>query len=178
MARLHRRDTRRGTAAVEMAVALPLLVTMMLGTWEVGRLVEVAQIMTNAAREGARLAAQGKIVALTGSYTDIYASSGSPNVTTTVQNYLNNAGINTTGLVVTFKFVDAAGNPVASPTDPCQGTKGQRFRVTVTLPYSSFRWTNVALFPVTNLTVFCDWFSLVDDPFTVNTAIPGWNPLP
>src|SRR5437763_9509107 len=127
MTRLRRRDTRRGIAAVEAAVALPLLVILLLGTWEVGRLVEVMQIMCNATREGARLAAQGKIVNLTGSYTDIYASSGSPNVTTTVQNYLTNAGINTTGLVVTFKFIDSNGNPVGNPTDPYQGVKGQRF---------------------------------------------------
>lgn len=159
-------------------MVLPLLATLMLGTWEVGRLVEVMQIMSNAVREGARLAAQGKIINLTGSYTDVYASSGSPNVTTTVQNYLTNAGISTTGLVVAFKFIDSAGNPVASPTDPYLGVKGQRFRVTATLPYSSFRWTTATLFPVTNLTVSCDWFCLVDDPFSVNTNIPSWNPLP
>ena len=32
---------RRGTAAVEMACVLPLIVTLLLGTWEMGRYVEV-----------------------------------------------------------------------------------------------------------------------------------------
>src|SRR4051812_21325765 len=172
------RGRRDGVAAVEFAVVLPVLVILMLGTWEVGRLIEVAQIMSNAAREGARVAAQGRTINLTGEYTDIYVTTSSPNVTDTVKNSLNTAGINTTGLVVRFTFVDASGNPVGSPTDPHQATKSQRFRVTATLPYSNFRWTTAALFAVTSLTTSCDWFSMMDDPFTVNTNIPGWSPAP
>ena len=50
---------RRGSAAVEAAVVMPVIVTMLLGMLEVGRLVEVQEIMNNAAREGARQAAGG-----------------------------------------------------------------------------------------------------------------------
>jgi|SRR5579871_2695067 len=175
---LRSRCRRRGVAAAEAAVVLPVLAIFMLGTWEVGRLIEVAQIMSNAVREGARLAAQGQIVTPTGAFTLVTASSGTPNVTSTVQNYLNNAGINTTGLVVNFTFVDSSGNPVASPTDPYQATQAQRFRVTATLPYSSFRWTTATLFSVNSLTVSCDWVSMIDAPFTVNTTLPTWSPIP
>lgn len=172
------RQHRDGVAAVEAAVVLPVLLTLMLGTWEAGRLVEVAQIMSNAVREGARLAAQGQIVTATGSFTLVSANSGSPSVATTVQEYLANAGINTTGLTVGFTFVDSSGNPVASPTQPYQATKAQRFRVTATLPYSSFRWSVVDLFAVTTLTTSCDWVSMIDDPFTVNTNLPTWDAIP
>src|SRR5207249_2553536 len=53
--------SRRGAVAVEAAVALPLLLTLMLGVWEVGRLIQVNQVLNNAAREAARLAAGGYV---------------------------------------------------------------------------------------------------------------------
>ena len=59
-----RRDSylrhRRGVAAVEAALLLPLALMLMLGTWEVGRMVQVGQILENAAREGGRSAATGQ----------------------------------------------------------------------------------------------------------------------
>ena len=47
---------RRGVAAVEMALVLPVFITLTLGVVELGRAIMVAQIMTNAAREAARMA--------------------------------------------------------------------------------------------------------------------------
>jgi Flp pilus assembly protein TadG len=49
-------EERRGAATVEMAVVLPVFVTIMLGMIEFGRALMVGQLVTNAAREGARLA--------------------------------------------------------------------------------------------------------------------------
>ena len=45
---------RRGVAAVEMAIVLPILILALVGIIEFGRAVMVQQIITNAAREGAR----------------------------------------------------------------------------------------------------------------------------
>jgi ABC-2 type transport system ATP-binding protein len=50
-----RTSARRGVAVVELAVLLPFLLVVLLGIWEVGRLIEVQQILNNAAREGARI---------------------------------------------------------------------------------------------------------------------------
>ena len=50
---------RTGTAAVELAVCLPFLLVLILGIWEVGRMVMVQQLIANAAREGGRQAAAG-----------------------------------------------------------------------------------------------------------------------
>lgn len=51
-------DTRkheRGNAMVETAIAIPILLMLMVGIFEVGRAYETWQVLTNAAREGARM---------------------------------------------------------------------------------------------------------------------------
>ena len=50
-----RRD-QRGTALIEMAFTLPLLLLISVGIIEFGRAFQTWQIVTNAAREGARVA--------------------------------------------------------------------------------------------------------------------------
>ncbi len=49
---------RRGVATVEFAVVAPLILLLLLGTIDVGQYVNVAQTVSNASREGARLAAR------------------------------------------------------------------------------------------------------------------------
>ena len=51
---MHTRHRERGNAMVETAIALPILLLMMVGIFEVGRAYETWQVVTNAAREGAR----------------------------------------------------------------------------------------------------------------------------
>jgi Flp pilus assembly protein TadG len=46
----------RGTALVEAAIIVPLVLLIMVGIFEVGRLYQTYQVLTNAAREGARAA--------------------------------------------------------------------------------------------------------------------------
>lgn len=52
---LHRR--RRGQGLVEFVIVFPLLMLLLLGVYEFGRAWNVYQVMTDAAREGARNAA-------------------------------------------------------------------------------------------------------------------------
>ncbi len=56
--RLYRdgRVRRAGAAALEMAMVLPLLFLLVFGIIEMGRAIMVNQVITNAAREGARRA--------------------------------------------------------------------------------------------------------------------------
>lgn len=49
------RNGERGQAMVETAIAIPLLLVLMVGIFEVGRAYETWQVLTNAAREGARM---------------------------------------------------------------------------------------------------------------------------
>lgn len=53
----------RGVALVEAAVILPLLVLVSVGIFEFGRAYQTWQVLTNAAREGARVAVLPNITA-------------------------------------------------------------------------------------------------------------------
>lgn len=50
---------KRGQAMVEMAIVLPILLVILMGIFEFGRIFNTYLIMTNASREGARSAALG-----------------------------------------------------------------------------------------------------------------------
>ena len=55
----HGRRRDRGAAAVEMALVLPLLISMLFGVIDFGRLFNAEIQLSQAAREGARVAALG-----------------------------------------------------------------------------------------------------------------------
>jgi Flp pilus assembly protein TadG len=166
----HRR--RRGAAAVELAFVSPVLVVLLLGLWEVGRMIHLQQVLSNSAREGARVAAQGLTINSTGSPTQIHVSTGDPNVKTTIVNYLRQAGLDVTDseVTVTFAFLDGD----TGKTQPYQAAKGQQFRVTVTVPMAKLRWTTVGTFNPASMTAAVTWVSLIDDPFTLDPTIPNW----
>src|SRR4051812_14880889 len=65
---------QRGAALLETAVTLPMIMLVAVGIFEFGRAYQTWQVLTNAAREGAR-------IAVLPDYTDTQ-------VTTTVRNYL------------------------------------------------------------------------------------------
>lgn len=52
---LPNQESRRGTAVVETAVVIPIFFMVVLGIAEFGRALMVSNMLTNAAREGARL---------------------------------------------------------------------------------------------------------------------------
>lgn len=172
---------RRGVAVVEFAVVLPLLLLLLLGIWELGRIIHVQVIMNNAARDGCRLAAQAFIVNPSGSYTKIKYDTDTPNIKGSIRAYLQAAGItNLTGVTISFQFVEASGSTPITPNnanaDPWNGKKNQRFRIRITIPYDNVRWTTLTLINPTTLTSEAYWQCLVDDPFTLNTTLPGWSP--
>ena len=119
---------RRGVAAVEAALLLPVALILMLGTWEVGRMVEVSQILNNAAREGGRSAS-------TGQYTN-------SQVQQTVLNYLQNAGLPSTSATVTVSDLTNPG------TDCTAATELDQLQITVSIPFTAVRWSAATL--VTN----------------------------
>jgi len=51
-----RRHRERGAALLEAAVTVPLILMISVGIFEFGRAYQTQQVLTNAAREGARLA--------------------------------------------------------------------------------------------------------------------------
>jgi Flp pilus assembly protein TadG len=56
MKRMKRFESERGTALMETALTLPLILLVSVGIFEFGRAFQMVQVLTNAAREGARVA--------------------------------------------------------------------------------------------------------------------------
>jgi hypothetical protein len=178
---------RSGTAAVECGVVmLFVMVPLMIGVWEVGRLVFCQQVIVTACREGARVAAQGKTINVNGTPTDILISSGTPNVKETVYFALVTGGLpeltradvlgNTQFTFLTPYVKKNTSDP--DPTEPSNAQKGQRFRITLEIPWHRVRWINLGILRPTSIYYQVDWQILVDEPFTVNTSLPYWNVNP
>ncbi len=170
-----RSHTRKGVAAAEVAVITAfLLVPLMIGVWEVGRLVQVTQIVSNSARAGARLAAQGTTITASGSTTQVVVSGTAPDVTDTVYQYLIGAGLTrlqASDVTVTFTFLPPNSN---GATQPYQGLKGQPFTVQVTVPWNKVQWVNLGIINPTTVSYTVYWQMMVDDTFTVNATLPPW----
>lgn len=192
--RLRSRPIRRGVAAVELGFVLMLfLAPLILGVWEVGRLVHVQQIVSNSAREGARLAGQGFLIRTDGSLVQVKRSAGSPSVKQAVVDALRAAGLtNLTADDVTVEFAFQSGrttdyNPIPGldpegttypagsvPPEPCYGEKGQAFTVRVSVPWEKVRWLNLGILNPSRVEFTATWRMLVDDAFEVNSSLPAW----
>jgi Flp pilus assembly protein TadG len=110
--RLFRRN-RRATAAVEFAVVAPIFLLLVFGMIEYGRMVMVYQVLTNASREGARVA--------------VLDGATTASVTAQVNTYLSNGTI--TGATVTV-----------TPNPPSTAEFGDPVTVTVSIPFSQVSW--------------------------------------
>jgi Flp pilus assembly protein TadG len=76
---LKRLRNQRGAALIETAITLPLVLLVSVSIFEFGRAYQTWQVLTNAAREGARIAVLEQ-------YTDA-------DVTSTVRNYLTSGAL-------------------------------------------------------------------------------------
>jgi Flp pilus assembly protein TadG len=129
-ARQPRSAARRGAAIIEFAVVTPILLTFILGIIEIGRLVMVAQVDTNAAREAARYAAQGKADTAT---VDAYT-----------RDYLTAAGIagaaagSNSAVTVAVEYQN--GGTWAATSDPSTLAAGTPIRVTVSANFNQQSW--------------------------------------
>lgn len=177
--------TRSGAAAVEFIFVLSfILVPVMFGVWEVGRLVLIQQIVANSAREGARLAAQARTINQSGSPTQIVTTinpasntQNLPNVKATVVQSLRGAGLtnlNWDDVTVNFAFLDTPAGATVGATEPYQGVKNQRFSVSVSIPFAKVRWVNMGFINPTSVNYTADWRIMVDDPFSVNITMPSY----
>lgn len=69
------RKTEGGQALVEMALVLPILLLLVFGIVEFGRILNAKLIVSNASREGARYAAVSGIIATDTQITDVVNNS-------------------------------------------------------------------------------------------------------
>src|SRR3989475_949633 len=103
-ARQRRSTSERGTAIVESAIILPVFFLLLFGVFEAGRFMNTQQVLTDAAREGARLA----VTPLT--RTNTLPSTGE--ITTRVNDFLGSASI--TGATVTVNAVSVVTGSVTT----------------------------------------------------------------
>ena len=97
----------RGSVAVEFALLLPVLLLIIFGTIDFGRAINAQITLTQAAREGARLASLGYPATGTNSVTSRTqsAATGLSNVTVTVTTCAAGAGAGVDGVVsVSYPF--------------------------------------------------------------------------
>jgi Flp pilus assembly protein TadG len=111
--------SRKGAAAVEFALILPLLLVVLFGIIEFSILMYDKQMITNASREGARQGIVFRADATTGDYDPFTV----PEIEAVVNNYLQNSLIN---------FVSNSHNTVVTGG----GASGQLLNVTVNYTYS------------------------------------------
>ena len=125
---------RRGVAAVEMAVVLPVFVTMTMGMIELGRAVMVAQLMTNAAREAARAA--------------IIDGSTNTTVSNSAKNFLATAAkVNASDVTVNITTSTSGGGNDVSKAKP-----QDLVTVNLSLPYSKVTWIKTKYMTGMNIT--------------------------
>jgi Flp pilus assembly protein TadG len=147
MTRPRRREARRGAAAVELALMMPILMLMLLGMIEVGMLVNARQLLGNAAREGGRQASTAHLTVT--------------EVEQVVRDYLRNAGLRTSNVSVAVRNL----------TSPASGTKGalqfDRLEVVVTVPFEDIRLldAHIATTPSTTISGRALWLSMKDKPY-------------
>jgi Flp pilus assembly protein TadG len=147
---------RRGAALVEFALLIPVLLTLLLGIWELGRMVETQQIISNAAREGGRMASTGNLT--------------NDQVITGVRNYLLTSGLPAAvGNNATITVANKTSN-----LDAASANQEDQMHVTVTVNYNDVRWTalNLIAGPNTTISAAADWYSTADVPVTVASTIP------
>ncbi len=151
---IHRRQGRRAVAAVEFAAVLPLILTLLLGIWEVGRLIEIQQYLHNATREAGRQAATGQL-------TDAQ-------VKQIVINTLAAEGLPTSNVVVTVTDLTTPANDVsvANYLDQIQ--------ITATIPYADVRFSLITLVtaPGQLITSQVQWVTMVDKPYPSSPTPP------
>jgi Flp pilus assembly protein TadG len=113
------RRNRRGAAVVEFAIVAPVFFLLVFGMIEYGRMVMVQQVITNASREGARVAV------LDGATTS--------DVQTKVNDYLTSAKVSGATVVV-------------DPSPPSSAGYGAPVTVTVSVGFNQVSWLPAPFF--------------------------------
>ena len=111
---------RRGAAMLELALVLPILLLLILGIIEMGRVMMLNQVTTNACREASRRA--------------IIPGMTHVKVVSIVNSYLDAGGVSSTNRQVSV--LDSAGNP----TTVEQVQSHEAITIEVQVPYADNTW--------------------------------------
>lgn len=170
-----------------MALSLPIVLTIMAGLWEVGRITEVQQIIWNGTREAARDASLGEDNLQTiGSSLLTYLQNAERTTfgqghSTSMISPVVTLPANTTGYtcwdntanqeIFTITFTDLTNTTVTDPTDMSQL---DLYQIGVQVPYKSIAISPLAqITGMTRSTATVAWASMVDSPFQIAPLLPA-----
>ena len=122
---------RRGAAMLELAIVLPILIMLLLGIIEMGRVMMLNNVATNAVREASRRA--------------IRPGMTNAEVLATVHGYLDAGGVSEKGRVVDVR------NSAGASVDLSTIKSHQEVSIEVSLPYSSNTWGFTKIMGANNL---------------------------
>lgn len=127
---VRRARNQRGAALLEVALTLPLMLLVAVGIFEFGRAYQTWQVLTNAAREGARMA--------------VLPGIDDADVTTRVQSYLDSGQLGDVEATVTI----TRNNTIPTGAGSATGS-----RVVINYPFEFIVLQPVAQLVVRNSTV-------------------------
>ena len=141
---IRRPDRRgeRGTALLEAAVTIPILLLIAVGIFDFGRAYQTWQVLTNAAREGARVAVLPNmtVTAVQTRARDYMSSGQLTNVGTATIDVnrnativVNGANVSASQVTVQYPFSFIAMQPVARLVNPNSGQSGNLTMVATAL---------------------------------------------
>ena len=138
--RTHHLRSERGSALVEAAITIPILLLITVGIFEVGRAYQTWQVVTNAAREGARVAilpntTAGTVTGLVRGYMTngqlSHANTAAVAVNQAGSYVVNGANVSASIVTVDYPFDFIMLQPVARLVVPTS-TAGQSFTMRAT----------------------------------------------
>jgi Flp pilus assembly protein TadG len=133
MKRMKRFENERGTALLETALTLPLILLVSVSIFEFGRAFQMEQVLTNAAREGARVAVlpgstsaqvHSRVVAYLNTGQVPYASTATVVVTPNVPISIGAGTATASKVTVNYPFSFMVLNPVARLVVPGSNVGG------------------------------------------------------
>jgi len=147
-----------------MALTLPLVLTLLMGTWEVRRIIEVQQYLNAGAREAARQAGSGIVT--------------NSQVQQVAINYIrkdlgDRSGTKTQNLTVTITVYPAGSPGTPENIDVSLANSLDQIVISVSIPYQDVRWNGLpTITGASTLQAQATWVCLKDYPFPTTAPQP------
>lgn len=140
-----KKNRRSGAAAVEAALVLPLLVLINFGAVDTAQYITSGQVVCNASREGARIAARDSTTSV-------------DEVTETIEGSLQDAMPHLSieelrsSVVISVTYPDGTQIPLGDLTNI---TSGDPVRISVSFDFDCIRWLQIIPTSTQVITTFC-----------------------
>ena len=141
----HYDHKRSGVAAVEMAICLPFLLITVIGIIQFYRIVQVQQIINNAAKEGCKAASHGFTTGANGLSQPVMIDDVKDTVFNCIRSNWNTNHNFIFQTTVTFYAIDSVGSITSSSKHPYQFSKGERYMVEVSTPYDAILFSSYGI---------------------------------